>query len=489
MFKEERRDSNGWSGCCVVLRWVALVVICVDVGRGDAPAEQAVADEASSGVAIATDIDEPAGFVPHGEELLEPEVELEFPADDALVEAEGEGAPASEPPSKPSLAQPFSIDGDEETPAPDRPLREPNPFADKPEALGPEEIGEVQEWIEAAHALAKEATSRTEYTAVIDLCQQGQESTRWSAGRRYFRSLAAWAHNRRGEDRIREGEEAAALRDFEQAVKLDPRNWRAVHNRAVSYAQQGELDVALLGFGHVIRLQPRYGPAYRNRGEVHYELGQYAEAVEDYSRALQHMPNEDDLLYLRADANRQLGKLEEALSDYDASLQANIRPERLVGRAGVHAQLGDYGAAIADLNRAIKTDSQYAEAYRAVAWILATCPDSNYRRPEKALLAARHALKLQGNSNPLYYDTLAAAYAAAGNFNQAKVIQQRAIKLAEGQKEQRAMQVRLTLYSQSRSLVSDPDVPKRQSRPQPAGRNRRANGPAGIRQPLRLGGR
>jgi tetratricopeptide (TPR) repeat protein len=348
--------------------------------------------------------------------------------------------------------------------------------------------------MERVHTLAKAAAADEDYAAVIELCKEGEAATQWENGRKYFRRLASWAHNRRGETSVREGRAADALANFDEALKLDPENWRAAHNRGVSRAEKGELATAVADFSYVIRLKDDYGPAYRNRGEVLFASGQYISAIDDYTRALAYTSETDELHYLRASALHRLGRAREALADYDASLQsAQPSAEQYIGRAGAHADLSNFAAAIADLDKAIKLDPQSAEAYRAVGWILATCPNPRYRRPDKALLAARHALALQGNTDPVYFDTLAAAFAAAEDFEQAVTIQDYAIRLASGQDEKESLRTRLALYKKNLPYVGDGGVGDGGANEDqldvlettPAEVDRSA-GRSGLRQPQRL---
>ena len=55
---------------------------------------------------------------------------------------------------------------------------------------------------------------------------------------------------------------------------------------------------------------------------------------------------------------------------------------------------------------------------------MATCPDERYRNEELALTAAQKALELDGDKDPRYIETLAAAYANAGQYDSAVAILQ-----------------------------------------------------------------
>ncbi len=67
----------------------------------------------------------------------------------------------------------------------------------------------------------------------------------------------------------------------------------------------------------------------------------------------------------------------------------------------------------------------YAYAYNNLAWIMATCQDKKYRNGAKAVELAKKAISLSNNID--FLDTLAAAYAEAGNFEKATTIQEEVI--------------------------------------------------------------
>ena len=91
---------------------------------------------------------------------------------------------------------------------------------------------------------------------------------------------------------------------------------------------------------------------------------------------------------------------------------------------------GDKDLAIADFNKAIELEPQNDIVYRITAWHLAVCPESKYRDGVKAVELAKKAVELKDAANNL--DTLAAAYAEAGRFQDAIKTQERAIaKLKE----------------------------------------------------------
>jgi tetratricopeptide (TPR) repeat protein len=85
----------------------------------------------------------------------------------------------------------------------------------------------------------------------------------------------------------------------------------------------------------------------------------------------------------------------------------------------------------------------------AVAWILATCPEASQRDGQTALSLAKGACEATNQANPEYLDTLAAAYAEVGQFDEAARVAQQAIQIASARNATRAVEKyreRLALY-------------------------------------------
>jgi len=87
-----------------------------------------------------------------------------------------------------------------------------------------------------------------------------------------------------------------------------------------------------------------------------------------------------------------------------------------------------------------------------VAWILATCPEAEYRNGDKALALAQSLIGVN-QEDPTNLDNLAAAYAETGDFNSAIMTQQKAIhalKLSEQIDRFDQFELRLQTYQQNK---------------------------------------
>ena len=105
--------------------------------------------------------------------------------------------------------------------------------------------------------------------------------------------------------------------------------------------------------------------------------------------------------------------------------------------------------AIENYNEALRIKPNYAAAINNLAWILATTEDTRFRNPADAVKLAQRACVLTNYKDPQSLDTLAAAYAAAGRFEEAIETAEKAMELAvsAGRKDLATeIQDRLRLY-------------------------------------------
>ena len=155
---------------------------------------------------------------------------------------------------------------------------------------------------------------------------------------------------------------------------------------AFCHSLLGANDEAIADYDKVIRLDPKYAAAYNNRGIVYQDKEDYDKAINSYDEAIRIDP-----------------KLAEAY--------------RIRGTA--YQNKREYDRAIADYDKAIRLDPKLAYAYNNFAWVLGTCPQSGFRDGKKAVEYATKACELSDWKDPPSIDTLAAAYAEVGDFEQA----------------------------------------------------------------------
>jgi tetratricopeptide (TPR) repeat protein len=307
-----------------------------------------------------------------------------------------------------------------------------------------------------AHQLAGSARGEEDYSRIISTCEQIPANEASNEETKFGRDLASWAFNRRGQLRAKDGRTDEALNDFNLAVQLDPTRWRAIHNRGVLNAQAGNLEQAFDDFDQTIALNPDFAKAYSNRAALYVLAGELEPALRDYQQAAKLDPK---LAIARRGCGRtyhMLGRFDEALKHFDTAIElAPGDATAYTNRGDLLTDLGRYSEAAADYEHALNLDSNSAEACRSSAWLLATCPDESVRDPKLALQRATLAARRDRRPNAVTFDTLAAAQACNGDFDQAVESIRRAIEIAPAS-ERSVYQDRLRLYRRSQPLFMEP---------------------------------
>lgn len=148
--------------------------------------------------------------------------------------------------------------------------------------------------------------------------------------------------------RFDEGLAAAEL-----ALKDQPGLGAALRLRAECLLGLERDKEAITAFGAYLKHGPAVADVYQARGTARAKTGDYAGAMEDYTRALELQPGVPNMHSRRGWAYL-LSASKLALKDFDAALRANPKdPDAYNGRGYALVQLGEYGPAVADAEKAV----------------------------------------------------------------------------------------------------------------------------------------
>jgi len=231
------------------------------------------------------------------------------------------------------------------------------------------------------------------------------------------------AHYYLGIERQREGRDEEARRSFEAAVALHPPWTLPYLALADVQARAGELDAAIRHYRASTLLDPDSLPGHLGAGTSLVRKGRYDAARDHLERA-------------------------EALGGRSPQLQGAL--------ALVAVQQKRHAEAARHYRAALEIDPGFAPGLNNLAWLLATTPVESVRDGAAAVALAERAVKAAPVADPGTLDTLAAAYAAAGRFDEALQSEDRAIALLEAAgrgAQAEGMRTRRALYAQGRAFV------------------------------------
>ena len=132
--------------------------------------------------------------------------------------------------------------------------------------------------------------------------------------------LAA-AYNNRGFSYDDLGEYRLAIKDFDEALRLDPNYAYAYNNRGVAYDNLGEHRRAIQDYDQALRFDPGYAIAYNSRGNAYELLGEHRRAIEDFNEALRLDPGYGNAYQNRGVAYENLGDYDHAARDWEQAIR------------------------------------------------------------------------------------------------------------------------------------------------------------------------
>ncbi|MFQ5601408.1 MAG: tetratricopeptide repeat protein, partial [Candidatus Krumholzibacteriia bacterium] len=302
----------------------------------------------------------------------------------------------------------------------------------------------------------------------------------------YMPSLAQW-HYLRGTCHLAARRAPEAEAEFRSAIQAERRHARAHYNLASILVERGDVNEAVEHLRESVRLRPDLSRPWHNLGAALLRLGRADEAARHLQEAVRLEPRS---VQFRNNLGRALvrsGRTEEAVEQFRETLR--IRPHDaeahyemglILMRAGRTARAAEHlGASVrnapdwmqahAGLANVLQAQNHIPEAlehYRRaleirddplvannMAWLLATHPEAEHRDGTQAVRLAERACRMTRDENPRFLDTLAAAYAEAGEFARAEETLEKAIEIARSSGDTRSaegMAERLRSYRQQR---------------------------------------
>ncbi len=237
---------------------------------------------------------------------------------------------------------------------------------------------------------------------------------------------------------------------FQNAADVTENNYVAYGKLGEALAAQGKMDSAIKHYSESLRIRPDFMSTHLSLGVALREQGNYDAAIRHFHEALRIEPN-------NAIAHNNLGVVlvlkgndKEAVSHFFEAIRIN--PDY----AGAYYNLGKiFGNqekienAILYYRKTLYINPHMTQALYNLSWILATHRDAKYRNGKDALKLAQSLCEITQYKQSLALDSLAAAYAEMGSFDNAVSAAKKGFKLALEQGPEELVQglkKRLQLY-------------------------------------------
>ncbi|MDQ6655068.1 MAG: tetratricopeptide repeat protein [Verrucomicrobiota bacterium] len=171
--------------------------------------------------------------------------------------------------------------------------------------------------------------------------------------------------------------------------------------------------------------------ALTNLGDALYEKGKLNEAIATYSSVLRAHPREPITRSALGVALLEQGETAASAASLEAAVEmAPSYAEAHYNLGNTYLAGGRAREAIEQYRAALALNPDDVEAGNNLAWILATNPSSELRDGAQAVALARRADTFSGGRSAIIAATLGAAYAEAGNYDEAIRAAERAQTLA-----------------------------------------------------------
>ncbi|MHC4738665.1 MAG: tetratricopeptide repeat protein [Planctomycetota bacterium] len=258
------------------------------------------------------------------------------------------------------------------------------------------------------------------------------------------------AYNNKGLALLELGEIDKAIECFNEVLKLKPDFHRAHNNLGMAFYRMGKTDLAIEQWLESVRLSPDDDTSHFNLGMEFIKQDKIDKAIEHFNRVVEIRPYWPEAHYKLGIAYYRQGRLDLAAKQCARAL--SLKPdytEANISLAHNLFELGRIQQAIDYYYRLLRLQPNQVEVLNNLTWILATIEDEKFQNPAEAVKFAQRACQLTGYQQPQILDTLAVAYAAAGNFPEAIKAAEKALKLAESSGEKdfaQQIRSRMELY-------------------------------------------
>ena len=237
-----------------------------------------------------------------------------------------------------------------------------------------------------------------------------------------------------------------AEKDYKAAIELNKRIADAYVGLSNIYLAKDDLKTAFQWADKAVETQSRNAMALNNRGLIFYKQNKFDDAMYDLNRAIRYAPKLPIAYSNRGICNVATKNYEEAIDDHNKAIELADSAVSRINRGVAYQAQGKFKEAKSDFDSAEEMAPKFNEVLNATAWFLATCPDGQLRDGSKAVEKSEAACKAGDWKVWYHVETLAAALAERGKFEDAVKYAKQAADLARSDDEKEKCRELLALF-------------------------------------------
>jgi len=224
-----------------------------------------------------------------------------------------------------------------------------------------------------------------------------------------------------GDQLLKQQHYSQALRAYEEALSIEPRNFYAWNGKGTALYSQGNYKKAYEAYQRAIEIEPENPVVWVSAGLALKRLQRYQQALVHFERALTIEPQYVAAWIGKADTEIDMNMPEEAIASYEQVLHYDQNSfQAWNGLGNARSFLRDYAGAVDAYSRALLINPR-----SAVAWCNKAEALVRYGNNRAALDALNEATELDRNYTPAWV-LKADVHEALGNRQEAQKARKRA---------------------------------------------------------------
>ena len=166
------------------------------------------------------------------------------------------------------------------------------------------------------------------------------------------------------------GADEAAYNHYSRCIALEPKLSYLRFKRGIALLRQRKYRTARADFDKAIAMDPTFEEAYFNRGLAHMKLQNYREAVIDFTYFIEHKPKVTRAYFMRAKAHKQLKDEKSYRADIQQAMSREPGDANSWNARGFFRMETEPEKAIEDFDRALKMKPFFRQALKSKAYVL-----------------------------------------------------------------------------------------------------------------------